>query len=150
MTGQAGRTKKKKKFGGEGGRERGRRGDITNPKFAFVFPLSKFLITAAASRLHPSFPARSLARSLVAAVAAAAPVAARRPNQCGVFVYTFLWCSPTELSSAHDLPSNFVSLGTVTKSSLFLLLRNNFVVSAPQKFCCFCFSEFFFVSAPLH
>jgi hypothetical protein len=55
-------------------------------------------------------------------------------------LYTFLWCSPTELSSAHDLPSNFVSLGTVTKSSLFLLLRNNFVVSAPQKFCCFCFS----------
>jgi hypothetical protein len=67
--------------------------DITNPKFAFVFPLSKFLITAA-SGLHPSFlPACSLARSLAAAVAAAAPVAARRPNQCGVFVR--LSCSTT-------------------------------------------------------
>ncbi len=81
MTGQAGRTEKKKKFGGGRGE-----GDITNPKFAFVFPLSKFLITAA-SGLHPSFLlACSLARSLAAAVAAAAPVAARRPNQCGVFV----------------------------------------------------------------
>jgi hypothetical protein len=129
--------------------------DITNPKFAFVFPLSKFLITAA-SGLHPCFllaRARSLARSLPPSPRLLLLPPADPTSVVLLFVflvlllllvlYTFLWCSPTELSSAHDLPSIFVSLGTVTKSSLFLLLRNNFVVSAPQKFCCFCFSQFF-------
>jgi hypothetical protein len=113
--------------------------DITNPKFAFVFPLSKFLITAAASGL-------CILPSCLLALAGWLPPSPRLlllppadATSVGflflflvllllllllLVLHTFLWCSPTELSSAHDLPSNFVSLGDCDKV---------LIVSAPHK-----------------
>ncbi len=134
-------------------------GDLTNPKF---------LITAA-SGLHPSLLlAGSLARSLALWLPPSPRlllVPAADPTSVVFLIvflvllllllllvlYTFLWCSPTELSSAHDLPSNFCITRRDSGQSphcfcsseiilLFLLLRN-FVVSASQNFFGFCSSS---------